>query len=52
MNNEFFPNNSFGFLFEFPQIILLLNEINKQLINRYQQIQKNCEIALSQYSKV
>ena len=49
MNNGFFPINSFGFLFELPQIILSLNEINKQLINRYQQIQKNCEILFNLY---
>lgn len=47
MNNSQLPNDSFGFLFEFPKIILSLNDINNLMNSQYQQIQNNFEILFS-----
>ena len=47
MNNGQLPNNSFGFLFEFPKIILSLNDISNLMTTQYQQIQNNFEILFS-----
>ena len=47
MNNGQLPNDSFGFLFEFPKIILSLNDISNLITNQYQQIQNNFEILFS-----
>ena len=41
MYNGLFPNDPFGFLLEFPQIILSLGEINKLITSEYKQIQFN-----------
>ncbi len=49
MNNGQLPNNSFGFLFEFPKIILSLNDISNLMTTQYQQIQNNFEILFSLY---
>ena len=50
MYNGLFPNDPFGFLLEFPQIILSLDEIDKLMSNQYQQIQNNFEILFSLYN--
>ena len=47
MNNSQLPNDSFGFLFEFPKIILSLNDISNLMTTQYQQIQNNFEILFS-----
>ena len=49
MYNGLFPNDPFGFLLEFPQIILSLGEINKLITSEYKQIQNNFEILFSLY---
>ena len=49
MYNGLFPNDPFGFLLEFPKIILSLDEINKHMSNQYQQIQNNFDILFSLY---
>ncbi len=50
MYNGLFPNDPFGFLLEFPQIILSLDEIDKLMSNQYQQIQNNFDILFSLYN--
>ena len=50
MYNGLFPNDPFGFLLEFPKIILSLDEINKHMSNQYQQIQNNFDILFSLYN--
>ena len=50
MYNGLFPNDPFGFLLEFPQIILSLDEIDKLMSNQYQQIQSNFDILFSLYN--
>ena len=50
MYNGLFPNDPFGFLLEFPRIILSLDEIDKLMSNQYQQIQNNFDILFSLYN--
>ena len=47
MNNGQLPNNLFAFLFELPNIIVTLNEINKCISNQYEQMKHNFELLLS-----
>ena len=47
MNNGQLPNNLFAFLFELPNIIFTLNEINKCISNQYEQMKHNFELLLS-----
>ena len=47
MNNGQFPNNLFAFLFELPNIIYTLNEINQFISNQYEQMKHNFELLLS-----
>ena len=47
MNNGQLSNNLFAFLFELPNIIFTLNEINKCISNQYEQMKHNFELLLS-----
>ena len=47
MNNYQLPNNIYGFLFDFPNIIFALNEINKFISNQYEQMKQNFELLMT-----
>ena len=47
MNNGQLSNNLYAFLFEFPNIIFALNEINKFICNQYEQMKHNFDLLLS-----
>lgn len=47
MNNYQLANNIYGFLFDFPNIIFALNEINKFISNQYEQMKQNFELLMT-----